>query len=89
MEIDRTNERSDWISSGRTGRGWGSKEGVGNVSRDENAFDAQINPCSGKIGKRYAPVFLAFVDVRLERKTVDAIPLTEIPFYGIDPHART
>lgn len=68
MEIDRANERSDGISSGRTGRGWGSKEGVGNVSRDENAFDAQINPCSGKIGKRHAPVFLAFVDVRLEQK---------------------
>ncbi len=80
MEIDRTNKQSDWIKSGRTGRGWGTKEGVGNVSRDENAFDAQINPCSGKIGKRHAPVFLAFVDVRLVRKTVDAIPLTEIPF---------
>ncbi len=50
------------------------------MTRDENAFDAQINPYSGKIGKRHAPVFLAFVDVRLERKTVDAIPLTEIPF---------
>ena len=78
MEINRTNERSNGVKGRRDWRGRRTKEGVSNMTGDENAFDAQIDPGRGQIRQRNAPVFLAFVDVRFERKTIDPIGQTEV-----------
>ncbi len=44
MEINHANERSNGVKGRRDWRGRRTKEGVSNVTGDENAFDAQIDP---------------------------------------------
>ncbi len=47
MKIDGADEGCNWVKRGSAGSGRGVKEGVGNVTGDENPFDTQVDP-SGK-----------------------------------------
>jgi hypothetical protein len=51
------------------------EEGVRDMSRNQDALDAEINPSSGQVGEGNTPIFLVFVDVGFERKMVDPVDL--------------
>ena len=50
------------------------------MSRDKNSLDTHINPGDRQIGKVAPPVFFAFIDVRLENETENAIAFPEVAF---------
>ncbi len=50
------------------------------MTRDEDAFKAEIDPGRTKVGEGNPPVFLPFIDVRLETEPVNPIVLAQETF---------
>ena len=78
MEVDSADKRSNGIKCRMFGGIRWTKERVRDVTRNENAFDAQINPGSREIGKIDPPFLFPLVGVRLENEMVNTIHLPEI-----------
>ncbi len=56
------------------------EKAVGNVTRNQNAFNTQIDPGKRQMGKVDAPIFFALVDVQLKHKAVDTNLFTKKTF---------
>jgi hypothetical protein len=74
MQIDSTDERGHRIKCRLLRRCRRAEESVRDMPRDQNAFDTHINPFDWQIWKVNPPVFFAFIDMRFENKTENAIP---------------
>ena len=48
------------------------------MTRDKNTLDTHINPGDRQIGKIDPPVFFAFIDMRLENETENAIAFPKV-----------
>jgi hypothetical protein len=80
MQIDRTDERGNGIKCRLLRRCRRAEESVRDMPRDKNSLNTHINPCDWQIGKVNPPVFFAFIDMRFENKTENAILFAEVSF---------
>ena len=78
MEVDSTDKRSNGVESRLFRRIRRMEKRMRDVTRNENALDAEINPGSRQIGKFDPPFFFPLVGVRFENETINPIRLSQI-----------
>ncbi len=78
MEVDSTDERSDGVKSRLFRSIRRTEKRMRDVTRNENALDAEINPGSRQIEKVDPPFFFPLVGVRFENEMINPIHLSQI-----------